>query len=413
MQRHFALSGILLGVLAGLLFLSRPIAAQDQGEASDGTEQFFPRHGYLLTGYGAAGYNTVFAEGDNQPNDFSALLAPIMLFQISDRFLFESELEFALEEGATQANLEYAQVDLSLTNNLTLVAGKFLLPFVNFSERYHPSWINRFVTMPAIYGGHHGQTGPTEALLPVLSDVGAQLRGSFPVGRFGFVTATAFVTQGPRTEREHTEEEEQHSDEGGESHAETSASTAAVSLSQGQDHGAVSAPELVHGTTFTDNNEDKMFGGSIGAGFAPYFEVNLSGMTGAYDAAGDLRFSALGAHAEGRYKNLMVHGELVQTIQDVPEDDVLEGDDTLTRSGYWIQTSYRWNRWEPLVRWSQLLDGGLGDETLIESGEQLALGLDYWFEPSLLVKAEYLINVEDGPAEVDNNRLSLQVAFGF
>ena len=413
MQRSSTVRGILLSVLAFFLLLPQPTAAQDPGDASDDAEQFFPRHGYLLTGYGAAGYTTVFAEGDNQPNNFSAILAPVMLFQISDRFLFESEFEFELEEGVTETQLEYAQVDLSLTNNLTLVAGKFLLPFVNFSERYHPTWINRFITMPAVYGGHHGQTGPTEALLPVLSDVGAQLRGSFPVGRFGFITAAAFVSQGPRTEREHEEEEEQHGEEeetpGG---AEAAASTTAVSLSEGEDHEAVSAPELVHGTTFTDNNEDKMLGGSVGFGLAPYFEVNVSGMTGAYDPAGDLRFSALGAHVEARHKNLMIHGELIRTIQEVPEDDVLEGDDTVSRAGYWIQTSYRWNRWEPLVRWSQLFDGGLGDETLFEAGRQLALGLDYWIEPSLFIKAEYTINIEDGP-DVDNNRLALQIAFGF
>lgn len=33
-----------------------------------------------------------------------------MLFQISDRFLFEAELEFELEEGITETGLEYAQI---------------------------------------------------------------------------------------------------------------------------------------------------------------------------------------------------------------------------------------------------------------------------------------------------------------
>lgn len=311
-----------------------------------------------------------------------------MLFQISDRFLFESELEFALERGVTEAELEYAQADFSVTNNLTLVAGKFLLPFVNFSERYHPTWINRFVSTPPLYGGHHGSAGPAEPLLPVLTDVGAQVRGSFPVGRFGFITGAIFVSQGPLSEDEHEEEEEE------------------------EDHGAVSVPEVVHGTTFTDNNEDKMVGGRVGFGLAPYFEVNVSGMTGAYDAAGDLRFSALGAHAEARHKNLMLHSELIQTIQEVPEDDVLEGDDTVSRTGYWVQTSYRWNKWEPLVRWSQIFDGKLGDETLFEAGQQLALGLDYWIEPSLFIKAEYLLNFEGG-TDVDNNRVALQIGFGF
>lgn len=382
------LSSVLIGLLSGLLLVPPSARAQGQDEASEGVGQFFPRNSYLLTGYGSVGYDVVFAEGDSQPNNFSAAIAPVMLFQISDRFLFESELEFALERGVTEAELEYAQADFSVTNNLTLVAGKFLLPFVNFSERYHPTWINRFVSTPPLYGGHHGSAGPAEPLLPVLTDVGAQVRGSFPVGRFGFITGAIFVSQGPLSEDEHEEEEEE------------------------EDHGAVSVPEVVHGTTFTDNNEDKMVGGRVGFGLAPYFEVNVSGMTGAYDAAGDLRFSALGAHAEARHKNLMLHSELIQTIQEVPEDDVLEGDDTVSRTGYWVQTSYRWNKWEPLVRWSQIFDGKLGDETLFEAGQQLALGLDYWIEPSLFIKAEYLLNFEGG-TDVDNNRVALQIGFGF
>lgn len=408
MQYSATRIGVLVGLLVGLLLPPLPAGAQDQGEASEDAEQFFPRHGSLLTGYGAAGYSTVFEE-ESQPNDFSALIAPVMLFQISDRFLFESELEFELEEGVTRARLEYAQVDLSLTNNLTLVGGKFLLPFLAFTERYHPTWINPFVSMPPVYGGHHGGTGPTQALLPVLSDVGAQLRGSFPIGRFGFLTASVFVSQGPRTERGHAEEEG-HGD-GEEDHHGSGAASVPLNGEDGH-HGTDSPRSIVHGTTFTDNNQDKMIGGRVGFGLAPYFEVDLSGMTGAYDAAGDRRFSALGAHLEGRYESLTLHSELMWTLQEVRHEAEREGDDTLARTGYWLQASYRQGKWEPLVRWSQVFDGGLGDETLFPGGRQLAVGLDYWIEPSLFVKAEYLVNFEDG-SEVKNNRLALQLAFGF
>ena len=44
-------------------------------------------------------------------------------------------------------------------------------------------------------------------------------------------------------------------------------------------------------------------------------------MTGAYDDAGDLRFSALGAHLEGRIKSFTVHGEFIQTWQDLAEEE--------------------------------------------------------------------------------------------
>lgn len=409
MHRFARRHQILVGLTAALLLFALPSATWGQEAPSGEASQFFPRHGFVLTGYGAAGYSMVFEE-NAQPNNFSALVAPVLLFQISDRFLFESELEFELEEGVTMTRLEYAQVDLSLSNNLTFVGGKFLLPFNTFTERYHPTWINQFVSMPPLYGGHHGGTGPASSLLPVLSDVGAQLRGSFRIGQFGFLTASAFISQGPSPEAGHDEEEEESTEEGGHNHSTVKNTT----LLNGDDdhHGAAAPTSVVHGATFTDNNEDKMFGGRVGFGLAPYFEVNLSGMTAAYDSSGNQRFSALGAHVEGRYSGFTVHGEWIQTIQEVGADAVREGDDTLSRSGYWLQSSYRHRKWEPLIRWSQIFDGNLGDEIVFPGGDQLGLGLNYWIEPSLFVKAEYLINLEDG-GEATSNQLALQLAFGF
>lgn len=170
---------VLLGSIMLFLLGAGRASAQEQPDASANAEQFFPRQGFLLTGYGGAGYRSLFAE-EGTPNEFSAVFAPIMLFQISDRFLFEGELEFEIEEGVTVTALEYAQVDVALINNLTLIAGKFLLPFNVFSERLHPTWINKLVSGPALYGGH-GSLTPTDPLLPVLSDVGVQLR---PARRF-------------------------------------------------------------------------------------------------------------------------------------------------------------------------------------------------------------------------------------
>lgn len=112
----------LLITLSALLFLI-PVgnaSAQDSGSEPDAAQQFFPRQSFLLTGYGASGYNVVFQDSEN-PNNFNVGLSPIMLFQVSDRFLFESELELEIEDGATALDLEYAQIDARLTDNLILV----------------------------------------------------------------------------------------------------------------------------------------------------------------------------------------------------------------------------------------------------------------------------------------------------
>ena len=63
------------------------------------------------------------------------------------------------------------------------------------------------------------------------------------------------------------------------------------------------------------------------------------------------------------------------------------------------------------MRWSQLFEGEIDGETVAEAGRQLALGLDYWFEPALALKVEYLINNEE--EAIDNNRIAIQLAFGF
>ena len=402
----------------GLLILALCISGNALAQDSPDADRFFPRQGFLLTGYGGAGYHALFGE-DATPNNFSAIFAPIMLFQVSDRFLFEGELEFEIEEGVTATELEYAQVDVALNNNLTLVAGKFLLPFNTFSERLHPTWINRLVSGPALYGGH-GSLGPADPLLPVLSDIGIQLRGAFSVDGFSTFTAEAFISQGPMPATDEHDEEVAAPE--GETPAERIAS--AVACRSSGDEGG----DLAFGVDFVDNNENKLVGGRVGFGVAPYFEANVSAMSGAYDEHGDLRFSALGVHLEGRHKHLTVHSEFIQTWQDLGEEEHVdepaagagkaatatlrqEATETLSRSGYWIQLAYRSGKWQPVVRWTQLFESDIDGEVVTEAGTQLALGLDYWIEPGLAAKLEYLINNED--VDIDNNRIAVQLAFGF
>jgi len=315
-----------------------------------------------------------------------------MLFQISDRFLFEAEVEFELEEGVTETGLEYAQIDYTLNNNFMVVAGKFLLPFNIFSERLHPTWIHKFASSPPLYG-HGAGTGPTAPLLPVLSDVGVQLRGTWDVGQFGYLTGVAFLSQGPTAEAgEHAEEEEGLEEE----------------MPQEE---MPEIPEVVFGRNFEDVNENKMIGGRLGVGVAPLVEVNVSAMSGDYDDAGELRFTAYGAHLELRYRRLETHSEWIRTEQEVPEHENPDQTITLVRNGYFVHASYRTGNWEPVVGWGQIFDGELEGETVIESGEQLVVGFAYWLTPALVAKAEYLANYED--VDVDNNRLILQWAFGF
>lgn len=380
---------IALAVLALSWLLPTTTVAQEGEDAGGNPEAaLFPTHAFLLTGYGSAGYRILFADSTS-PNDFLASVNPILLFQISDRFLFEIEIEFELAEGVTETGVEYAQIDYNMTDNFKLVAGKSLLPFNIFSERLHPTWITRFTSPPPIYGHHGGAGGPAPPMLPILSDVGVQLRGAYEVGRNGYLTTVLFVSQGPNLEEAGHDE----------------------AADEMPDH-EIEIPEVVFGANFEDNNEGKMVGGRVGFGVAPYIEVNLSAMSAEYDPEGTMRFTAYGAHLEGRHAGFELHSEWVRTRQELPGHEIGTAGETFTRDGYFARLGYRYGAWEPLVRWTKLLDSDLDGETIIPGGSQVGFALAYWIQPSLLTKIEYIVNSENGQ-DIDNNRLAVQWAFGF
>ncbi len=121
---------------------------------------------------------TRFTNVEGADSSFTAVVAPIILWELSDRLLFETELEFALEtedgEGKTEVELDYAHASYILNDYVTLGAGKFLTPFGIFGERLHPAWINKLPDAPLAFG-HHG------GLVP-MSSLGAYVRGGFPLG---------------------------------------------------------------------------------------------------------------------------------------------------------------------------------------------------------------------------------------
>ena len=58
---------------------------------------------------------------------------PLFLFRVSDRLLFEAGVEFELPDDVeTNANLEFAHFDYLLNDYMTVVGGKYLLPFGDF-----------------------------------------------------------------------------------------------------------------------------------------------------------------------------------------------------------------------------------------------------------------------------------------
>ncbi|HEX7518141.1 MAG TPA: hypothetical protein VF345_12760 [Chthoniobacterales bacterium] len=137
---------------------------------------------FLLAGYGTAGFT---ARSGEDPF-FDASFNAIFLWKLTDRLLFEGELEFEFEDGNTTTNLEIAQASYLLNDYMTIGVGRFLNPMDYFVERQHMNWVNKFPDKPlAVYDG----------LLPE-SELGAQLRGVIPIGPTKLEYA-AFVANAP------------------------------------------------------------------------------------------------------------------------------------------------------------------------------------------------------------------------
>jgi hypothetical protein len=123
---------------------------------------------FLLAGYGTAG----FTSRSGEDPFFDAAFNGIFLWKLTDRLLFEGELEFEFEDGNTTTNLEIAQASYLLNDYMTIGVGRFLNPTDFFVERQHMNWVNKLPDKPlAVYDG----------LLPE-SELGAQLRGVIPLG---------------------------------------------------------------------------------------------------------------------------------------------------------------------------------------------------------------------------------------
>jgi hypothetical protein len=351
------------------LLLCTTIAPQLQAQST--ADRIIPTNQVLITGYGTVGYG-YRPQGGNE-NAFFTSLSPIFLFQFQDRVMFEAEFEFELEGGVTETGLEYAQLDFMATDNLTLVGGKFLLPFGVFGDRLHPTWINKFPSAPPIYG-HHETTFGVEPLLPVIADLGVMARGAVNPGRFA-VGLNVYAVQGPTGEGDPAEE----------------------------------IPELEFFASSEDGNTNKTLGGRLDIALPPWAELNVSFFNGDYDDQNVLDFTGWNVAGELRTAGFEVRGEYVQTRQEIEQTS---GFPTLVRQGFYAQSSYRVGSWEPVFRWTQVFDTKLDGAVQDQGAWQAGFGLDYWFAPSIAFMVGYELNREDD-LEIDNDRLIAHIAYGF
>lgn len=383
--------------------LVAPAGAQ-QGESSS------PLSDFIVTGYGTLGYTSAFDRGAESDfsHDFSAAVSPVLLFGMGEDFLFEAEFEFELAGSETETNLEYAQVDYLGFSNVQLTAGKFLLPLGLFSERLHPTWINKMPSMPLLYGHAHG--GVAEgSLFPVLTDIGIMGRWAQPLGESLTLDVSAWVTQGPRAAAE-------EEGDGGDGHAHSvvpSFRRSGPGAAFGVDPSAQVTPAdlgglpgAAFGTNTSDNNDNKMVGARAGLVAGGDFEAFLSGFHAMYDEDDFLDIYSGNLAVEWRPGQFELRGEGAVLWQEVILEQAAAYE-TLESPGYYVQASRRVGAFEPVVRWSHLLDSEVEEAVVREEIRQLAVGLDYWLSPSIPVKVAFEWNL-DG-----DERVLVQWAYGF
>lgn len=364
-----------------------------------------PLSNVVLTGYGTASYQAMLGRDlVETPNDFSASLSPVLLYGIGEDLLFEAELEFEIDGANTSTTLEYAQLNYLGFEKVQLTAGKFLLPFGIFSERLHPSWINKLPLTPLLFGHAHG--GVAEgSLLPILSDAGVMARVNQPVGAASLVLSV-YVTQGPRMISAEEAEDASHAH----SIVLTSAAILANDPVHDEEQPGTSAtgfdiPDVGFGISFDDNNSNKMLGGRIGYVRAPHLELFLSAFHAMYDPESYLDLQGFALTAQTRRWGFEFLGEAVYLRQEFATGET--SFEMLETPGYYVEAARRVGSFEPVVRWSQLLDGKV-DGTRVEAGmQQLAIGLNYWIAPAVPLKVAYVLDPDS------DDRMVAQWAFGF
>lgn len=355
---------------------------------------------FMLRGYGHTGFEYMDSDDETESTFLGLTYAPIFLYKHSDRLMFEAELEFELEGNELEIGLEYADVMYVLNKNMTVRAGKFLLPFGTFMERLHPAWINRLPTRPLGFG--HDGIAPS-------SGIGVELRGAFDLGG-PKLNYSVYSTNGPRINDGSEEPEE---------------------------------AGILQFENFEDNNLAKAYGGRIG--ILPFSDSSAEFGFSAYSTSGtgeeDSQYEDVGAFLfaldfsyvkpvtplkgivdiKAQYNNSNVD---TATFIEVHEDgDAEEYSFDNQSNSFYAQLSYR-----PTMAGSDFIKklefvGRYSDFNAPEGAEweetsvQYAFGLNYWLSWRSVLKLSYQTTETEGGHDRDGmtntDGLFLHWAIGF
>jgi hypothetical protein len=352
-------------------------------------------HTFTLTGSAGVGFiydqqSSAYTGFPNQTqNAFFLDWEPMVLYRPNDWMLFEGVMSAVFSQSGTGVDLSTAQFFLFPHDKLTLVAGLFDQPFGNWYEDQSPMWVNRFVTAPLPYG-----------VAPVVppAEVGLQARGGLQWGDLGQdFDYTVWGGQGPS----YTE------------NVLGAISTSPTAAANKQTNGKSMGARIRVYPLPLDSNLGRL-------------ELGASTYNGKWLSSNWLTSWGLDfAYLNG---NLQARGEWLQSYRQMPNG--LPQDN---RQGWYVQAGYFLNdlkvpgvpdelsralsRLEPLIRYSGvnqhfvaiddvkgatgiglggvqvgfIPDFGLNGSPALYAphSREVALGLDYWFAPSIVWQNEF------------------------
>jgi hypothetical protein len=349
---------------------------------------------YRFTVVGSAAGSFIYDRASNI-NTFSLVLEPIILWRLNDRMLFEGTVEADLPEGSSaEFQVPVATLHYFLNDHSELNLGIFDQPFGDWYEDQSPTWVNRFVTAPLPYG--------VNPLIPP-TDLGVQLRGAFQWRDMGQVADYTIWT----------------SNDPGFTQSTCTSNTPPSPLPT-----CPATPPLVGDTLVSVNNiRLNTHSPAFGARFRVYplpidselgrLELGASTYDGKW--LNDLWLTSWGVDFNYFRDNLQTRGEWLQTYRQMPS-----GTGADNRQGWYVQAGYFLtglqvpylpasinevlSNLEPLVRYS-----GINQRATVQSeiattpeigfsgspavylphAREVALGLDYWFAPSIVWQNEF------------------------
>ena len=356
-------------------------------------------HTFTVTG--AAGMDFIFDQQSGAldglhhqtQNSFFVDMEPMILYRPADWLLFEAVLSAGFGNTGTGTDLSSARFFLFPCDYLTIVGGLFDQPFGDWYEDESPMWINRFVTAPLPFG--------VEPVVPP-GEIGLQLRGGFQWGKLGQdFDYTTWIGNGPN-------------------------------FSEPVPGAAMGSPTAI---AFSQTN-GKAFGGRFRIYPFPIdaelgrLELGVSTYDGKWMNGNWL--TSWGVDFAYMLGSLQARGEWVQSYRQMPSPFAQDN-----RQGWYVQAGYFLNhlnlpgvpdqindyihRLEPLVRYSGVNQrfvatdditgatgigvGGLQAGLIPDFGisgspalfaphsREVALGLDYWFEPAIVWENEFDIEL--------------------